>query len=63
MGLYGCFRKWWYPQISILIGISIINHPFWDTPILETPIWLKETRDGSEEGSEFFFLGVCVCVC
>ena len=23
---------------SILIGFSIINHPFWGTPILETPI-------------------------
>ena len=21
------------PKSSILIGISIINHPFWDTPI------------------------------
>ena len=50
------------PKSSNLIGISIINHPFWDTPILETPIWLKETRGGSEEGSElllFFFGGGC----
>ena len=23
------FLKWWYPKSSILIGISIINHPFW----------------------------------
>ena len=22
------------PKSSILIGVSIINHPFWDTPIL-----------------------------
>ena len=29
------------PKSSILIGISIINHPFWGTPIfLETPIYL-----------------------
>ena len=31
---YGCFQKYGYPQIiPILIGFSIINHPFWDTPI------------------------------
>ena len=27
------------PKSSVLIGFSIINHPFWGTPILETPIW------------------------
>ena len=26
------------PKLSILIGCSIINHSFWDAPILETPI-------------------------
>ena len=26
------------PKSSILRGFSIINHPFWGTPILETPI-------------------------
>ena len=26
------------PKSSILIGFSIINHPFWGTPILETPM-------------------------
>ena len=25
------------PKSSMLIGFSIISHPFWDTPILETP--------------------------
>ena len=25
------------PKSSILIGFSIINHPFWDTPILGNP--------------------------
>ena len=30
---YGCFLKWWYPQTIVLIGFSIINHPFWGTPI------------------------------
>ena len=29
----GCFRKYWSPKSSILIGFSIINHPFWGTPI------------------------------
>ena len=28
------------PKSSILIGFSIINHPFWGTPILETPIYI-----------------------
>ena len=27
------------PKSSILIRFSIINHPFWGTPILETPIY------------------------
>ena len=27
------------PKSSILIGFSIINHPFWGTSILETPIY------------------------
>ena len=27
------------PKSSILIGFSIINHPFWGTPFLETPTW------------------------
>ena len=31
--LFGCFLKWWYPKSPILIGFSIINHPFWDTTI------------------------------
>ena len=28
---YGCFRKWWVetPKSSILIGFSLIKHPFW----------------------------------
>ena len=29
MKTYGCFQKQWYPQSSILIGFSTINHPFW----------------------------------
>ena len=31
--LYGCFRKYGYPKSSILIGFSLINHPFWGTTI------------------------------
>ena len=27
------------PKSSILIGFSIINHPFWVPLFLETPIW------------------------
>ena len=33
MYIYGCFQKKGYPQSSILIGFSIINHPFWGIPI------------------------------
>ena len=29
------------PKSSMLIGFSIINHPFWGTPILETPIYIQ----------------------
>ena len=37
---YGCFKKkGGTPKSPILIGFSIINHPFWDAPIfLETPM-------------------------
>ena len=35
--LYGWFRKEWYPQIIHLTGFSIINHPFWGTPIFGNP--------------------------
>ena len=31
--IYGCFRKWWYPQIIHFKEFSIIHHPFWGTPI------------------------------
>jgi len=31
------------PKSSILIGISIINHPFWGTPIFGN--WLLEMID------------------
>ena len=31
--VYGCFRNGGTPKSSILIGFSIINHPFWGTPI------------------------------
>ena len=27
------------PKSSVLIGYSLINHPFWGTTILETPTW------------------------
>ena len=34
------------PKSSILIGFSIINHPFWGYPyFLETPIWENEMGD------------------
>ena len=30
---FGCFRKWWYPQIIHFNRDFHINHPFWGTPI------------------------------
>ena len=36
--LYGGFLQWWYPQIinfNRVFRFSIINHPFWGTPIFE----------------------------
>ena len=30
------------PNHPILIGCFIINHPFWGTPILETPICFQD---------------------
>ncbi len=30
---YGCFKNSGTPKSSILKGLSIINHPFWGTPI------------------------------
>ena len=37
---YGCFQNRGTPKSSILIGFSLINHPFWDIPLfLETLIW------------------------
>ena len=31
--MFGCFQKNCTPKSSILIGFSIINHPFWGTVI------------------------------
>ena len=33
------------PKSSILIGFSIINHPFWGTPIFGNTQMLKGERD------------------
>ena len=37
------------PKSSILIGFSIINHPFWSTPIFGNP-------QKSPPGFQFFFM-------
>ena len=48
---YGCFLKWWVsPKSSILIGFSIINHPFWGTTILGHPHMYTYT-----------FRSICMC--
>ena len=38
------------PKSSILIGFSIINHPFWDTPILETSIYPSKSPKAPKNG-------------
>ena len=38
----GVSENWGTPKSSILIWFSIINHPFWGTPILETPIYTRK---------------------
>ena len=36
--LYGGFLKWWYPPNHPFIdGFSIVNHPFWGSPIDGNP--------------------------
>ena len=38
--IFGSFLKWRYPIIHPYSrGLSIINHPFWGSPIQETTIW------------------------
>ena len=31
---FGCFLKWWYPQIIHVNRFSTVHHPFWGTTIL-----------------------------
>ena len=38
------------PKSSILIGFSIINHPFWDTPIFGKTLMYQQKT------ASFFFL-------
>ena len=37
------------PKSSILIGFSIINHPFWVSLFLETPIWINRLSPESQK--------------
>ena len=47
---YGCFRKWWYPQIIHFNKVfHDKNHPFWGTPILETPIFYAVSQRDSKK--------------
>ena len=46
------------PKSSILIGFSIINHPFWGTPIFGNPhIWLPCSFSRVEETHFSFVRG------
>ena len=54
---------WVFPKIggtpisSILIGFSIINHPFWGTPIFGNPHILGRILEGLPVGSLSFAAG------
>ena len=38
------------PKSSILVGFSLISHPFWGTPMtMETPIYLHTSGDSSSK--------------
>ena len=46
---YGCFLKWWYPQIIHLNTVFHYNHPFWGT------FFLKHPYESQEPLVTFFF--------
>ncbi len=55
---YGCFQKQWYPKSSILIGFSIINHPFWGTTLFRN---IHMTIDIILLDDEFTIITVVYC--
>ena len=64
-----CFYTWRFPEIgappksSILVGFSLINHPFWVTPHLWNPphvhgcIWTQKGR--SSRSASWWFQNLC----
>ena len=52
----GCFQKSWYPQIIhfTVIGFSIINHPFWGTPIFGNTLVVPTTKKTLYKSLHFF---------
>ena len=48
------------PKSSILIGFSIINHPFWGTPFLETPMYVIVYLDCFQVSFCLFVYQFCV---
>ena len=47
--VYGCFLKWWYPQIIHFNRVfHYIHHPFWGP----TPIFWKHPYDGMSTGKK-----------
>ena len=59
------------PKSSILIGFSIINHPFGEPLFLETPIWgklfiltytLLQVGHDHHLGTWIWWVGVCLCL-
>ena len=55
--LFGCFQNSGTPKSSILIGFSIINHPFWGTTILGTTHF-PEAKSGSDQTRKPFLNSV-----
>ena len=68
---YGCFRKWWYPQIIHFNRVfHYFHHPFWGYPYFwkqpyhgykqfrhDSTIWKEPINDNQRSTSGRFLLG------
>ena len=51
------------PKSSILIGISLINHPFWGTTIFGNTHIVDKTNQGRPKKTFYNYKLVYVCIC
>ena len=55
-GRYGCFRKWWYPQIIHINRVfHYFHHPFWGFP----PIFWKHPYMSNQKNSWHILTVTC----